>query len=341
MRLGWRGIVLLVFCALVVVFVIARRWARPKRDTSQPGGRQNVLWRLYVRFFEWLARRHPWHELPAFISALTLLAFRRTLREKNLYDTNPTKSDWGDDKFTEANLYYRTNNGTWNDLRHPQMGAEEQRFGRNVPIADTWPEPDPTILQPSPRLISERLLKRDTFKPAESLNLLAAAWIQFQVHDWFSHGDVQKGSYFAVELADSGRNGAVASDPWPERPMRIPRTAADPHPDGDGRPPTYVNTLSHWWDASAVYGVRLETTKELRSFENGKLILQNGNLPIDPITRRVRSGHVDNWWIGLALLHTLFAREHNAVCDRLRDAYPQWDDERLFQTARLIIAGEV
>jgi prostaglandin-endoperoxide synthase 2 len=37
------------------------------------------------------------------------------------------------------------------------------------------------------------------------------------------------------------------------------------------------------------------------------------------------------------MLHTLFVREHNAICDRLREAYPAWDDERLFQTARNIL----
>jgi hypothetical protein len=40
-------------------------------------------------------------------------------------------------------------------------------------------------------------------------------------------------------------------------------------------------------------------------------------------------------------VHTLFTREHNAICARLRQAYPEWagDDERLFQTARLINAA--
>jgi hypothetical protein len=26
----------------------------------------------------------------------------------------------------------------------------------------------------------------------------------------------------------------------------------------------------------------------------------------------------ENWWAGVGLLHTLFAREHNAVCDALK-----------------------
>ena len=45
------------------------------------------------------------------------------------------------------------------------------------------------------------------------------------------------------------------------------------------------------------------------------------------------------WWVGLAMLHTLFAREHNAICDHLRLSHPDWDDSRLFNVARLINAA--
>jgi hypothetical protein len=48
---------------------------------------------------------------------------------------------------------------------------------------------------------------------------------------------------------------------------------------------------------------------------------------------------VPGWWLGLGLLLTLFAREHNAICDRLAAEYPQWSDEELFQHARLINAA--
>jgi hypothetical protein len=39
------------------------------------------------------------------------------------------------------------------------------------------------------------------------------------------------------------------------------------------------------------------------------------------------------------MMTTLFAREHNAVCDRLKADYPHWDDEELFQRARLVVAA--
>lgn len=44
---------------------------------------------------------------------------------------------------------------------------------------------------------------------------------------------------------------------------------------------------------------------------------------------------------GLGLYATLWLREHNRVCDILKAEHPTWDDEQLFQTARLIIIGEL
>jgi hypothetical protein len=63
-------------------------------------------------------------------------------------------------------------------------------------------------------------------------------------------------------------------------------------------------------------------------------------LPEDRLHRGVDlTGFNDNWWIGLSLLHNLFAREHNVICRALKLRYPEWDDEKLFQHARLINAA--
>jgi hypothetical protein len=48
------------------------------------------------------------------------------------------------------------------------------------------------------------LLKRTVFKPATIVNLLAAAWIQFQLHDWVMHED--------VSLTLNERNGEADDD---------------------------------------------------------------------------------------------------------------------------------
>jgi hypothetical protein len=346
--------------ALALILIVAmlargrRRGFRPEDTTlRRPPGSASML---VAGFFALLNRFGPWHRLPRWIGVANLFAFRETLRARNLHDVSlPGAQDRTETPFEQKYLTQRTQDGSWNDLQHPGMGAAGQPFGRNMRIHETRPEPEPRLLEPNPRLISERLLKRDNFIPAKSLNLLAAAWIQFQVHDWFSHGDVDKGSYFTIPIPPG--------DTWPtqlgpaQSEMKIGRSRADAGPAGSGDPPTFKNELSHWWDATAIYGVREETTNMLRGSKDGtsagllpdgKMIVPDDRrLPIDPFAidpadpkkRLVRSGHVDNWWIGLALLHTLFTREHNAICERLRAEYSGWEDERIFQTAKLILAA--
>jgi len=84
---------------------------------------------------------------------------------------------------------------------------------------------------------------------------------------------------------------------------------------------------------------RSETQNRLRSFVDGKVRLDaDGTLPIGK-NGVEDSGFVRNWWVGMTILHTLFVHEHNAICDRLKVSYPQWNDNRLFNVARLINAA--
>ncbi len=288
-----------------------------------------------IRIFGIVNRFIPWHRLPGLIGAFNLLAYREVLRQKNLHDTTsiPSRGGVQPGPRDPSDLYSRRPDGSYNDLNVPAMGMAGTRFGRNVPLKQAYPDPEPALLTPSPRTISQRLLARDTFKPATTLNVLAAAWIQFQTHDWFNHGEPQPGNEFAIPLEPG--------DPWHENPMRIRRTGNDPTrlPGDSEFPPTFINPASHWWDASGVYGSDEATTRRLRCGVDGKLETKNGRLPVDPQTGIEITGFNDNWWIGLALLHTLFTLEHNAICDRLKTEYPSWSDDQLFNTARLINAA--
>jgi hypothetical protein len=277
--------------------------------------------------------RWGWDKLPGPLAILTLIGIREKLRDRNLFDTetNPPaakpKPTGDPDRYRTS----RTLDGSYNDLENPAMGAVGCRFGRNVPIEETWPEPEQQMLEPSPRKVSLELMTRDEFIPATTLNVLAAAWLQFEVHDWLWHGKPEdKG--FEVPLEEG--------DPWPENPMRISRTLRDPTPRPEGTPPTYITAESHWWDGSQVYGNNQRMADSLRAGEDGKLRLDDDTLiPRDVEKNLDLSDVAGAGWIGLMLLHIVFMKEHNAICDRLKAAYPSWSDDRIYDKARLVTAA--
>jgi hypothetical protein len=294
-----------------------------------------TLARLYTSAAQAVDWTIGWSRLPLPFGVATLIAARVRLRQENLYDTasapstNPPALQGASPDYLTA----RTPDGSFNDLDHPEMGSTGTRFGRNVPIARTYQESPERIMQPNPRLVSRELLTRDTFKPATTLNLLAAAWLQFMVHDWLSHGRNAKDNPWQVPLPPD--------DDWPENPMRILRTRADPTrpPGEDGYPPTYANTATHWWDASQLYGSGADILARLRSGIGGKLTIGADNLLLLDDKGIDQTGVSGNWWIGLSLMHNLFTLEHNAICDRLAAEYPAWSDADLFDHARLINAA--
>ena len=164
-------------------------------------------------------RRTGWDKLPKPLGILTLVGLRDRLRHENLYDTGRGKSDGPPASEHENYLGARTRDGMFNDLTDPLMGTIGSRFGRNVPLRYTYPEPPEAMLEPNPRLVSRRLLTRETFQPATTLNVLAAAWIQFEVHDWFSHGKPQAEGPWELPL-DDGRRLAARPDDDPAHAAR-------------------------------------------------------------------------------------------------------------------------
>ncbi len=88
------------------------------------------------------------------------------------------------------------------------MGSAGRRFGRNVPLEHVFPD-TANLLVPNPRVVSRELMTRDEFKPATILNLMAASWIQFMVHDWFVHKQTRPADGIEIPLAPG--------DDWPRR----------------------------------------------------------------------------------------------------------------------------
>ena len=284
-----------------------------------------------------LDRRFGWDRLPRPLGVLTLIGIRNRLRQRNLYDTwLPAPSrDLVEKAADPANRARRSVDGTLNDLESPLMGSIGTRFARNLPTAETFREPTAALLDPSPRTISRELLTRERFLPACTLNVLAAAWIQFEVHDWFSHGENETEDPWELALADD--------DPWRERPMAIPRTRRDPTSDQDPETPdTFVTADSHWWDGSQVYGSDERFATAARSREGGGKLRVEDGLPPRELEEAAAAGRPSvaaNLWVGLALLHVVFTLEHNAICERLRCEHPDWTDDELYHKARLINAA--
>lgn len=287
---------------------------------------------IFDKLTQKLRKKQPWYELATVLAIPHLIRIRNDMRKNNLHDTEepPLTKRPENEPIPPEHRESRSLDGTYNDFGCPHMGAAGRRLGRNFPLGETHPD-TANLLNPSPREVSRTLMTRAEFQPASILNLFAAAWIQFMVHDWFVHKQ-SDGRTIDVPLKDG--------DPWPANPMKIKATEPDPAPEGSTRPPAYSNLNSHWWDASQVYGSDADTAKKLRSFEDGKLKLtESGRLFLDPDSGIEITGFADNGWIGLSLLHTLFAREHNVICDMLKAAYPGKDDEWLYCKARLINAA--
>jgi peroxidase len=103
-----------------------------------------------------------------------------------------------------------------------------------------------------------------------------------------------------------------------------------------------VNLVTHYLDASNIYGSSVFTSNTTRSFSRGQLRISNGvssgrsYLPIQNGQFFAGEGRV-NENMGLAGVHTLFLREHNAIAQHLSQINRHWDDERLFLETRRII----
>ncbi len=275
-----------------------------------------------------------WYEHPSLLLQFKDLAnLRKELREMNLYEGEGIrpKTDLGEP--SEEAKRARTPDGTFNDLSDPWMGAAGTGFGRNAPPSMTITHTK-KLLDPDPRLISRKLMARDSFKPAGIINTIAAAWIQFENHNWFFHGNGDPSKVIDVPLRDG--------DDFPRNPMQIRRTIPmNGREIVDGEPaPVFANTESHWWDGSQVYGTGPKQS-EVRTFKDGKVKVQDdGRLPKSATNEGIDlTGFEDNYWAGVGILHTLFANEHNAVCDALKKAYPEFDDQRLYEVAALTVSA--
>ncbi|MCX5723767.1 MAG: oxygenase, partial [Nitrospirae bacterium] len=244
------------------------------------------------------------------------------------------------------------------------------------------------LLKPDPQVISRKLFTRQqsaqgrcregyglpgdateancSYKPASFFNVLAAFWIQFMTHDWFTHleeGQNQpewKSVGCATQLVKNVEQPLTEAEVQtlgcrPDDKIDAAFIAEGTKPEtftqGDKTyltraPKTTRNNVTAWWDASQLYGYDERSGQRVKRdpSDPAKLLLlpvregagdKLGYLPVfeagDPIapqwSGQEATAFPDNWSIGLSFYHNVFAREHNSFVEEFRKQAALTPDE--------------
>lgn len=100
-----------------------------------------------------------------------------------------------------------------------------------------------------------------------------------------------------------------------------------------------MNTVTSFFDLDNIYSLQDNFLSSFRTFSNGKLridgeILPGFNCKNNKCTNYFSGDNRANQTASLAILHSLFFRLHNKMCDGLMKANAHWDDNRLFLESR-------
>lgn len=325
---------------------------RPQSSRQGIGPWKYVWWNAFYWVLQTLNRmlaRDPnrkvsWDKWPPYLGLLYLLAKIRFNRSNALTDPYDYKTN--DNKPVgpepEKAKHFYTADGTWvSDNDNPQMGAENTRFGSNIPPSQV--RPDVEEMEPSARDVgSMRWRKLDEngeeiVKPALIMNELGEAWIQEQFHGF--GGNTKRDHVSKCPHLLRRR----PSDNWPGDVAQVDRTSADHTRVTENGRPTVINERTAAWVQAQTYGTNEDELSRLRSFKGGKLRLNDdGSLPEDPVKPGVDLvGFSHNYNPKLSLLHWLFVLDHNAICDHYAYFHPEWSDEALFDYARKVNVGHI
>ncbi|MFP5386178.1 MAG: peroxidase family protein [Bacteriovoracia bacterium] len=262
---------------------------------------------------------------------LVLKHIRENLLTNNLHDPHVDYRGYASVDCSKQNVNVRSADGTCYDPENPHVGASHTAFGRNVPPEFIDANARENLMTPNPKLVSQEFFTRDEFKPVPFLNMLAASWIQFMNHDWLTHGK------------NAERNPHRVSGPEGQD-IEVERTKPNPTDDSQYKSQfgkVSLNEVTHWWDASQIYGSTQAEQNEVRSFSKGKLttVMVNGR-ELLPKNHKLNVAHNkqnqglevtgfrDNMWVGLSMLHHLFVKEHNSIAEMLYKKHVKFDETK-------------
>lgn len=294
------------------------------RNLVSQYSRLSFIDRLLFLIIHLVDRFYAWHRLPVCLGLL-YLEIRRSLHERyNLINVGSTAVQGG-----RYNAVDRTPDGSYDDAFYGETGCQGAFFGRNM-----LPSPQhDKLLKPHPMVVATKLLsRRKMVDTGKQFNMLAAAWIQFMIHDWVDH--VEDTVY--VELSAPPK----VAQQCPLTAFRFFEGKAVPTGSCDIKTGSR-NRRTAWWDGSVVYGNNASESKKVRTFKDGKLKLGDDGLLLHDNDGIALSGDVRNSWAGVSVMQALFIQEHNSVCDMLKLHYIGMSDEDLYRHARLVTSAVI
>lgn len=205
--------------------------------------------------------------------------------------------------------------------------------------------------RPSARLISNNVCNQEiNTKIMNPKNCTDMFWLwgQFVDHDLDLTTTSSDPFNIAVPTGDS------YFDPTSTGTVEIPLTRSlyDPTTGTGIIPREQINLITQHLDATTIYGSTETRANWMRSFKDGKLKTGMGKfLPINDGTienagpvggNPFVSGDVRaNENVALLSMHTLFMREHNWWCEKIKARNPSFTDEEIYQRARLMVESEI
>ncbi|MEZ4918554.1 MAG: peroxidase family protein [Saprospiraceae bacterium] len=218
--------------------------------------------------------------------------------------------------------------------------------------------------RPNERILSNAIFSQNTLaNDPRGLSAYCWAWGQFIDHDiTLVNDNPNEGISISVPAGDVffDPNGTGAASISFHRSEFDPNTGTSVY-----NPRQFVNSITAFIDASAVYGSDVDRASWLRAYYGGRLKVSSGNLlpwntttgeydaPVDPSVPGMAMAlpFVEKWFVAgdvranenpfLTGMHTLFVREHNRLCEELKLENPDWTDEMLYQQARRLVGAEM
>lgn len=239
----------------------------------------------------------------------------------------------------DDNKEYRSADGSGNNLSNPDWGAAKQPVNKLL-TPDNTREPGGSteVNLPSPRAISNAVAdQQGNTENRKGLSDMFWVWGQFLDHD-----------ITLIEGRESNAKADIAVpagdpyfDPAGTGTATIGFTRSDSTVNSLGQK-TQINDITAFIDGSNVYGSDQETADNLRSFEGGRMKVDENNLLPRDDTGQYQAGDIRaNENVALTSMHTLWVREHNRIADSLSENNPGWSDEKIYQEARQQVVAEI